>query len=201
MPVSGNGSEVLDWVEEACDAGGYTGAISVACEAVASSRSALTVPSSEGRWMVRGRCERVQGYCRNVLVAPEGVTASSMAAARGMWCRCGSVELPICRRMRGSGWRMGGVSWCAGQCGRRALRSGVLASVGIALQIFVGVRGRGRELADGQCGAGRHNVRDGVSGRGRRRGRGVWADRARGMWWGRCGCVRGGVLCVGGMAL
>ena len=119
----------------------------------------------------------------------------------GMWCWCGSVELPICRRMRGSGWRMGGVSWCAGQCGRRALRSGVLASVGIALQIFVGVRGRGRELADGRCGAGRHNVRDGVSGRGRRRGRGVWADRARGMWWGRCGCVRGGVLCVGGMAL
>ena len=59
--------------------------------------------------MVRDRCERVQGYCRNVLVAPEGVTASSMAAARGMWCRCGSVELPICRRMRGSGWRMGGV--------------------------------------------------------------------------------------------
>ena len=109
VPVSGNGSEVLDWVEEACDAGGYTGAISVACEAVASSRSALAVQSSEGRWMVRGRCERVQGYCRNVLVAPEGVTASSMAAARGMWCRCGSVELPICRRMRGSGWRMGGV--------------------------------------------------------------------------------------------
>jgi hypothetical protein len=59
--------------------------------------------------MVRDRCERVQGYCRNVLVAPAGVTASSMAAARGMWCRCGSVELPICRRMRGSGWRMGGV--------------------------------------------------------------------------------------------
>ena len=55
VPVSGNGSEVLDWVEEACDAGGYTGAISVACEAVASSRSALAVPSSEGRWMVRGR--------------------------------------------------------------------------------------------------------------------------------------------------
>jgi hypothetical protein len=25
VPVSGNGSEVLDWVEEACDAGGYTG--------------------------------------------------------------------------------------------------------------------------------------------------------------------------------
>ena len=58
VPVSGNGSEVLDWVEEACDAGGYTGVISVACEAVASSRSALAVPSTPpGRcwWCPRGR--------------------------------------------------------------------------------------------------------------------------------------------------
>ena len=121
----------------------------------------------------------------------------------GMWCWRGCGELPICSRMRGSGWRMGGVSWCEGrQRGRRALCSGVLAIVGIALQIFVGVRGRGWDVADERCGEGRHNVRDGVSGRGRRRrGRGVRADRARDMWWGRCGCVRGGVLCVGGMAV
>ena len=81
------------------------------------------------------------------------------------------------------------------------MRSGVLASVDIASRIFVGVRGRRWELADGRCGAGRHNVRDGVSRQGWRRRRGVWADRARGMRWGRCRCVRGGVFCAGGMAL